>query len=143
MSQVLHLSEVRCEEVPACLGLLTSLTDLTLGVFHPNNDMTPVVHPDLGTLQQLVRLRLTHSCLHAIPAWVGNLPQLESLVMKNHCFQSDAGDGMLTNAAIAALLHSTQLTELRMTRCDLLSLPRELSRLSRLASLRLGESSHL
>ena len=139
---LLHLFDVKCTEVPAGFGLLTNLTSLALGVFHPN-EATPVVHPDLGSLQQLIELCLTNGHLRAIPAWVGNLPRLESLILKRQCFTPAADNDMRTNAAIAPILRLTRLAELRLTRCELLSLPCQLSRLSRLASLRLGENFQL
>jgi Leucine rich repeat len=115
------------QSIPTEIGLLTQLTDLTLGA----NGLMGTIPSSLGLLTQLTGLSLNgNGLIGSIPSSLGNLIQLTSL---------DFFNNELTGTIPSSLGNLVQLTLLGLNFNNLIgTIPSLLSNLSQLTYLDLG-----
>ncbi len=116
--------------IPACLGKLSALEQLTLN----NNNFTGTLPQALGDLVLLRRLSISSNAgiTGNIPSWVGNLTALERL--------SFSGMTGLTGGLPAELFNLTSLTDLNLVGCTSLGgpIPGDIGKLARLTNLQMS-----
>ncbi len=116
--------------VPACLGKLSALEQLTLN----NNNFTGTLPQALGDLVLLRRLSISSNAAitGSIPSWIGNLVALERLSL--------SGMTGLTGELPAGLFTLTSLTDLNLVGCSGLGGPISpaIGNLTRLTNLQMS-----